>query len=162
MIEFRVFYKKKNNEVEKTAQKLKKFMEKDEIYEKLVELNKVGVKSQAIQGVLLNFLISLGFESERKELFNNRLLRPDYYNESLNTMVEVERGRTRSNNMDLLDVWKCHIHPETKHLFLIVPNLRPSNDGKKAKVFKPVIKIIESFFVGNNYINVDSCYVFGY
>ena len=32
--------------------------------------------------------------------------------------MEVERGKTTTNNMDLLDIYKCHICEEANHLFL--------------------------------------------
>ena len=35
--------------------------------------------------------------------------------------MEVERGKTTTNNMDLLDIYKCHICEEANHLFLFVP-----------------------------------------
>ena len=36
-------------------------------------------------------------------------------------ILEVERGKTTINNMDLLDFWKCHICAHADYLFLMVP-----------------------------------------
>ena len=44
--------------------------------------------------------------------------------------MEVERGKTVLNNMDLLDVWKCHICESANYLFLIVPQMRHDGAGK--------------------------------
>ena len=36
-------------------------------------------------------------------------------------ILEVERGKTTINNMDLLDFWKCHICVHAHYLILVVP-----------------------------------------
>jgi hypothetical protein len=35
----------------------------------------------------------------------------------------LRAGKALANNMDLLDLWKCHICREAHHLFLVVPFL---------------------------------------
>lgn len=162
MIKYEAFYKNKDKDVEKIALELREFMQKENIFSKLEESNQVNVRSQKIQSILLPFLEKKKFQSEVKGLFAGRSLRPDYYNRKNKIMVEVERGRTRANNMDLLDIWKCHINAETKHLFLVVPIFRPSKNGRSTRVFNPVVNKIKSFFDEDNYINVESCYIFGY
>lgn len=91
-------------------------------------------------------------------------LRPDYYCPIDNTgiILEVERGKTIANNMDLLDIWKCHICPHAHFLFLVVPQLRPQSNGKHTHQFRHVVKRLTPFFEEQNYINVDAVFIFGY
>jgi hypothetical protein len=80
-----------------------------------------------VQEVLLEKAAELGFTSEKQGLFEEYAtsgLRPDYYKpfgDRSGILLEVERGKTTINNMDLLDLWKCHICPEADVLFLFVP-----------------------------------------
>ena len=55
-------------------------------------------------------------------------LRPDYYRplETSGILLEVERGKTTTNNMDLLDFWKCHLCRHADYLFLMVPQALPA------------------------------------
>ena len=76
--------------------------------------------------------------------------------------MEVERGKTTNNNMDLLDVWKCHICEEANYLFLLIPNVRQNGKGGKTQTFSPVVKRLHSFFIKENYINVNAIFIFGY
>ena len=76
--------------------------------------------------------------------------------------MEVERGKTVLNNMDLLDVWKCHICESANYLFLIVPQMRHDGAGKLWPTYPNVVKRLQSFFVKNNYINIDAIFIFGY
>ena len=84
------------------------------------------------------------------------------FNEKFVIIVEVERERIKSNNMHLLDIWKCNINPETIHLFLIIPNSQQRTFKKATPIFNSIIRDVESFFTPPNYVNVDSCYVLGY
>ena len=77
-------------------------------------------------------------------------------------LVEVERGKTIANNMDILDIWKCHLCNKADFLFLIVPRVRVSQNGKPNKVFERVSKRIDTFFNPANYVNVEAVYLFGY
>ena len=77
--------------------------------------------------------MSLGFRDERRGLFSayESALRPDYFREVGGTgvILEVERGKTTINNMDLLDFWKCHICEHADYLFSMVPlELRQNPD----------------------------------
>ena len=81
--------------------------------------------------------------SEKQGLFatyNAPGLRPDYYREvpehRTGIILEVERGKTTINNMDLLDLWKCHICAEAHHLFLLVPQVLRQNEHDP-RVTKP-------------------------
>ena len=67
-----------------------------------------------------------------------------------------------ANNMDLLDLWKCHICPEAQYLFLMVPLLRPDKDNRMTKIFPRVLKRLAPFFREENYINVYALFLFGY
>jgi len=92
-------------------------------------------------------------------------LRPDYYYKlgiNKGILIEVERGKTLTNNMDLLDIWKCHICKEANFLFLIVPQIRQTNKGGETVTFNNVVKRLESFFEKDSYINVDAVFLFGY
>ena len=73
--------------------------------------------------------------------------------------MEVEKGKTVTNNMDLLDLWKCHICSEANHLFLIIP-IRDEDKG--LNIFDTVSKRMSSFFVEENYLNINSLIIFGY
>lgn len=76
--------------------------------------------------------------------------------------MEVERGKTKANNMDLLDVWKCHICKTANCLFLIVPIVRQTEKGKSEIIFESVFKRLSVFFQLKNHINVDAVFLFGY
>ena len=72
--------------------------------------------------------------------------------------MEVEKGKTITNNMDLLDLWKCHICEEANHLFLLVP----IDVTHTKNIFNSVCNRMNSFFQIENYLNIDSVTVFGY
>ena len=116
---------------------------------------------------MLQNALELGFQSERKGLFANyevSALRPDYYRavDKSGVLLEVERGKTITNNMDLLDLWKCHICDYASYLFLVVPKFRPSANGSSMRHFSHVCKRLSPFFEERNYVNVDAVFVFGY
>ncbi len=105
----------------------------------------------------------MGFQSEKKGLFkeyHTPNLRPDYYLklDKGGILLEVERGKTIMNNMDLLDIWKCHICEEANHLFLVVP----IQISHTPNCFNYVVRRLETFFKESNYINIDSVSIFGY
>ena len=109
----------------------------------------------------------LGFTSEKNGLFNDyevSSLRPDFYKQVGQTgiIVEIERGRTVANNMDILDIWKCHICKHAEYLFLVVPKIRQNKNNIEDKIFDKVIKRMASFFTSESYINVEAIYIFGY
>ena len=151
------------DEVMDIANKLKLYLEKKHIFNQLKSLNIKNTGSIQIQNIFIDFAEELGFESEKKGLFKDyktRALRPDYFKKLNNggILMEVERGKTITNNMDLLDLWKCHICEEANHLFLIVP-LAVSHTSN---IYNYVCNRIDSFFKEKNYINVDSVIIFGY
>lgn len=154
--------------VTKTALELELFLNQELIQSKITSTHKLHAKSSEIQEILIDKAIELGFQTEKKGLFANyqtSSLRPDYFKPlTTNTgiIMEVERGKTTINNMDLLDVWKCHICENANYLFLIIPKVRQNNKGGGSPTFNTVHKRLQSFFVKQNYINVDAIFIFGY
>lgn len=151
--------------------KLVSFMEETDTQNKLTKTHKLHAKSGEIQEILLSKTKELGFTSEKNGLFNNlsvKQLRPDYYlelqtqcNTKRGIIMEVERGKTIANNMDLLDIWKCHICEEANFLFLIVPEIRQKAKGQNT-IYNSVKRRISTFFKLENYINVDGVFLIGY
>lgn len=127
-----------------------------------------NASSHAIQAVILDEMIHLGFSSEKKGLFAEYSvsgIRPDYFKpvDGGGILFEVERGKTIANNMDLLDVWKTHICKEAKHLFLLVPKVRVQASGGKQNIFNTVANRLDAFFGENTHpIDVDTVSLFGY
>jgi hypothetical protein len=66
-----------------------------------------------------------------------------------------------TNNMDLLDLWKCHICREARHLLLVVP-LAVSRTRGPQRVYDPVVRRLRTFFEPENTVNVLSAAVLGY
>ena len=138
-----------------------------EIKEKIASAHKFNAKSHDIQDIFLPKCIDIGMSSEKKGLFDNHIttrLRPDYYipiGES-GLIMEVERGKTTANNMDLLDIWKCHLCDEADYLLLVVPVLRQSSNGRNQKIFEHVVNRVGTFFFKRNYVNVKGCFIIGY
>lgn len=147
----------------KIAEKLINHLNEIEIVDMVVKAHIPNAKSSEIQNIFLPKVDELGFASEKKGLFQGTSvssLRPDYFlkiDERSGIIMEVERGKTLANNMDLLDLWKCHICPEANFLFLVVPNIR-----KTRKVFNAVSKRISTFFSAETFTNVDAVFIFGY
>lgn len=136
---------------------------------RIVEANKPSASSGLIQNAFLPVATKLGFKDEAKGLFaayKNKFLRPDYFldlGENKGILLEVERGKTTINNMDLLDFWKCHICSHANFLFLMVPKeLRQNVSMSPRKEFNTVSAHMESFFIQGNYTNVDAVFLFGY
>ena len=151
------------DEVMDIANKLKLYLEKENIFNLLKSINVKNAGSIQIQNIFIDFAEDLGFESEKKGLFKDyktRALRPDYFKKLSKggILMEVERGKTITNNMDLLDLWMCHICKEANHLFLIVP-LAVSHTPN---IYNYVCNRINSLLKEKNYINVDSVIIFGY
>lgn len=130
--------------------------------------NLPGMSSSMVQATFEPFATGLGFTSEVKGLFDeykNKALRPDYYLgiEGNGILLEVERGKTTTNNMDLLDLWKCHVCHHADYLFLMVPQaLRHNPTMTPKKEYMSVVKRMESFFMSANYTNVRGLHIFGY
>lgn len=73
------------------------------------ECHKLNGTSHQVRAVLNDKLAELGFQSEKQGLFAEypvASLRPDFYRRVQNSgiILEIERGKTLTNNMDLLDV----------------------------------------------------------
>jgi hypothetical protein len=157
-------------EVVEIANNLISYMNSEEIQKKIESKHITHAKSSEIQEVILPKALELGFTSEKTKLFEsyqNSGLRPDYYKKidgshGSGILMEVERGKTTINNMDLLDIWKCHICNEANYLFLIIPQYRMTGKGKNTPVFPIVEKRISSFFIENNYLNIDAIFLIGY
>jgi hypothetical protein len=130
--------------------------------------NQPGMSSALVQGVFLNEAVALGFRDESKGLFSSyqsSFLRPDYYLPIGDTgiILEVERGKTTINNMDLLDFWKCHICEHADYLFLMAPlELRQNPQMSPRREYAAVAKRLESFFRPANYTNVRGLVLLGY
>src|SRR5438132_12705468 len=78
-------------------------------------------------------------------------------------LLEVERGKTTTNNMDFLDFWKCHVCPRANYLFLLVPQQLRHNDSMRPKrEFAAVERRLSSFFHVRNATNVRACFVYRY
>lgn len=163
-IENRADFKK----ADEVFRELVKFMKINEIQEKLESAHQLYAKSGEIQEIILDKTKELGFSSEKNGLFNNQTvkqLRPDYYLDLKNNsgiIMEVERGKTIANNMDLLDLWKCHICENANFLFLIIPNFRQTARGQKNIIFETVVRRMKTFFDTKNYTNVDGVFIIGY
>ena len=129
--------------------------------------NRPGRSSAEVQDAFLKIASALGFESEKKGLFaaSKMALRPDYYLRVHQTgiLLEVERGKTTINNMDLLDFWKCHLCPEASYLFLMVPQaLRQNETMSPRNEFLAVDRRLAEFFRPGSFTNVRGLCLFGY
>jgi hypothetical protein len=155
-------------QVEKIGDLLFTYLCKPDIHRKISDANGPGKSSHAVQKVFLDCAEELGFHSEKKGLFGNHPtsgLRPDYYLKTSRSgiLLEVERGKTTMNNMDLLDLWKCHICSEANYLFLMVPKQLTQNTSNAPNdTFKKVVDRMTPFFIEGNYTNVLALYVYGY
>jgi hypothetical protein len=130
--------------------------------------NRPGSSSQEIQGVFREFAHTLGFVDESRGLFDSyetSALRPDYFLRMKDTgiLLEVERGKTTINNMDLMDFWKCHICTHAHYLFLLVPRaLRQNETMSPRNEFASVAKRLSTFFQPHNHTNVRGLFLYGY
>ncbi|WP_101525313.1 hypothetical protein [Nocardioides houyundeii] len=109
-----------------------------------------GISSAEVQATFLPYALELGFTSEAKGLFleYENKLRPDYYRAvgKSGVLLEVERGKTTTNNMDLLDMWKCHLCRHADFLFLMVPQALKHNHRMTPKrEYSAVVKRLGTF-----------------
>jgi hypothetical protein len=161
-------YAEEQRAVLATAQALHRYLNEPSTLARIHAANAPGNSSALIQATFLEFARELGFVDESKGLFTayeTSGLRPDYFLRVGETgiLLEVERGKTTINNMDLLDFWKCHLCEHANYLFLMVPReLRQNATGAGRKEYAFVKKRIGSFFVPRNYTNVRGACVFGY
>ena len=152
---------------EQVARNLLIYLDKPEVQEGVALVHKLGASSVEVQHAILPGVQELGFTPEKKGLFQKYAvpaLRPDYYLKIKDTgiLLEVERGKTTTNNMDLLDLWKCHICDHAEYLFLLVPQARPSEKGSVMRHFKQAQNRLSTFFTPKNYVNVEAVFLFGY
>lgn len=130
--------------------------------------NSPGMSSAGVQATFQPYATELGFTNEAKGLFGgyeNKAVRPDYYLALGDTgiLMEVERGKTTTNNMDFLDFWKCHLCVHAHYLFLMVPQaLRHNPTMTPKREYLTDVKRMGSFFTPGNYTNVRGLHVFGY
>lgn len=156
------------HEVVEVADRLVGHLERPDIATQIDKANQPGRSSAAVQDVFLEEARRLGFVDESKGLFDSytsSALRPDYFKavDETGIILEVERGKTTINNMDLLDFWKCHICEHAAYLFLMVPTeLRQNATMSPRREFVTVGKRLESFFVPGNYTNVRGLVLMGY
>lgn len=149
------------------AESLRANLNMAEVLASILAANRPGGSSAAVQAAIQTHVEALGFQSERKGLFADSIsgLRPDYFLqlEGTGILLEVERGKTTTNNMDLLDFWKCHISSIATYLFLLVPQALQHNDGMRPKKeFASVQRRLAQFFLPGKYTNVRGLCLFGY
>jgi hypothetical protein len=172
-IEFKVLQKEEPRsqdtfaEVKQLAQQFLEFLDSAEIRDQIAKVHRHGASSAEVQRVVMPGAQALHFTTEKKGLFKTYAvpaLRPDYYREVRDTgiLLEVERGKTTTNNMDILDFWKCHICERAEYLFLLVPQVRQSKNGSNTRSFNQVQNRLGTFFKPNNYVNVEAVFLFGY
>ena len=154
-------------QVEQLADRLLKELNTEDMLRRIAEANRPGSSSAQVQAALQPSAESLGFHSERRGLFSESIagLRPDYFFPLGDTgiILEVERGKTTTNNMDLLDFWKCHICGVASYLFLLVPHaLRHNQEMTPKKEFISVQRRLAQFFKPGKYTNVRGLCLFGY
>lgn len=154
--------------VDEVANSLLDHLNSPEAQGLILAANLPGQSSALIQATFLPAATELGFSSETKGLFagyESSALGPDYYLPVGDTgiLMEVERGKTTTNNMDLLDFWKCHLCAHANYLFLLVPQaLRHNPTMTPKKEYVSVVKRLSAFFVPRNYTNVRGAHIFGY
>lgn len=155
-------------QVRELADQLHEHLNSSEALALMEVANQPGTSSAMVQATFLPFAEGLGFQNETRGLFagyRTAGLRPDYYRPvgSSGILLEVERGKTTTNNMDLLDFWKCHLCDHADYLFLLVPQaLRHNSTMSPKPEYSSVVRRLESFFRPANYTNVLAAYVFGY
>ena len=153
--------------VHRVANELATYMSRPEVVDQLTVAHSLGASSHSIQNILLPKATEMGFVSERNGLFSpykSSRIRPDYYLPVLDTgiLMEVERGKILANNMDLLDVWKCHICREADYLFLVLPRFRQTGNGRSEAILKRSANRISAFFEHGNEVNVQAAFLFPY
>jgi hypothetical protein len=156
-VEFAVLKKKDVESLESftrvnaMAEELRQYLDQEKTQQQILERHILGASSALIQDVVKEKLIALGFVPEKRGLFDKctvPALRPDYFcnmGAHSGILLEVERGKTTTNNMDLLDFWKCHICEHAEYLFLLVPQKRTSANGTVLKHFQQVKKRLGVF-----------------
>jgi hypothetical protein len=153
--------------VSEVAKSLLAYLQRDETRAVISASHHLGASSADIQAILLEHAQSLGFRSEKRGLFScyrTPGLRPDYYARvaSAGVLMEVERGKIIANNMDMVDLWKCHLCLDADYLFLIVPQVRHRENGRAERIFDRVVNRLSTFFLPETYVNVEAVFIIGY
>lgn len=140
-------------------------LDSEPIREALGAIASVGGTTHQVDAVVRPHAETLGFSSQRATLFTGYpiALRPDWYRplDGSGVLLEIERGKTVTNNMDLLDLWKWNICRHADHLFLIVPQVVRRTSGIE-RVYPRVVTRLPTFFEPGNETNVQSVAIFGY
>lgn len=128
----------------------------------------IGGTSHAVDAIVAPIARSLGFTSQRRDLFAAypTRLRPDWYRplsdaRDAGILLEIERGKALTNNMDLLDLWKCHICHAAHHLLLVVP-FQVRRTSTTEQVYTRVATRLRTFVEPHNRVNVTTIGVIGY
>lgn len=89
--------------VKNKAQAILIALNRQSFQEELKIANSPGKSSHLIQEIVFKATKGLGFQSEKKGLFQGFILRPDFYHlfEETGIIIEVERGKTTINNRPL-------------------------------------------------------------
>jgi hypothetical protein len=152
-------------DVKALAEELRATLDSDKIRTAMAAIAPIGGTSHEVDVAVQPYATALGFTSQRTTLFAEYplALRPDWYLQvgQSGVLLEIERGKTVTNNMDLLDLWKCHICREAHHLFLVVPVAVTRSYGSE-RVYPRVVTRLQTFFVAGNETNVRSAAIFGY
>lgn len=154
-------------EVTRIAEALKDHLNTEALQVAITQAHGPRAPSSLVQATFQPFATQLGFRNEAAGLFRDydSRLRPDYYRPVGETgiLLEVERGKTLQNNMDMLDFWKCHLCASAHYLFLLVPqDLQHGEVGSKSRPYNVVTRRLARFFEPRNYTNVRGLFVFGY
>lgn len=124
-----------------------------------------GVSSSVIQQHVEIAISKASFVREQTSKVGLAGFRADFVDTKGHVIVEVERGKTIDNNMDMLDMWKCHVHPTATHLILVVPvwyETGKSVSVVRASTFAKVCNRLELFFRPENLTNVKATAIIGY
>lgn len=128
-----------------------------------------GASSSRFQALIEPVLVGLGYQPEVATSVADTAYKPDFVfsTDSCSVMVEVERGKTLDNNMDMLDMWKCHIHPTARHLILLVPiwyekDGNGDRPGSRTATYARVCRRMAPFFQPGCFTNVWSLNLLGY
>ncbi|PIT84887.1 hypothetical protein COU37_01355 [Candidatus Micrarchaeota archaeon CG10_big_fil_rev_8_21_14_0_10_45_29] len=125
--------------------------------------NKLGENSKSVQNLLSPLCLKLGYRDD--EVIESVFGRPDFskllepFGEGI--IIEVERGKTLDNNMDLLDLWKCHVSKPVNCLILVVPERKPTSKQMRP-ISKSVVSRLKQFFEEGNYTNARGLAVVSY
>lgn len=133
--------------------------------EDYVRATEHGVSSSSMQALVQESIASLGFATEQHNRVGLAGFKPDFIDTESRVIIEVERGKTIDNNMDMLDMWKCHVHPTATHLILVVPVWYQTGVDVvtvKAATFARVCGRIGLFFESGNETNVRAAAIIGY